>query len=88
MADSMDSLSIEITQDTSDAVNGVELLQKSLENLKRATKGGVGLNAVINQLKAFDDVSKDMGKNLSKVDFDSFTKNVKIVYSLTTSPGI
>ena len=77
MADSMDSLSIEITQDTSDAVNGVELLQKSLENLKRATKGGVGLNAVINQLKAFDDVSKDMGKNLSKVDFDSFTKNVK-----------
>ena len=59
MADSMDSLSIEITQDTSDAVNGVELLQKSLENLKRATKGGVGLNAVINQLKAFDDVSKD-----------------------------
>ena len=51
MADSMDSLSIEITQDTSDAVNGVELLQKSLENLKRATKGGVGLNAVINQPK-------------------------------------
>lgn len=77
MADSMDSLSIEITQDTSDAVNGVELLQKSLENLKRATKGGVGLNAVINQLKAFDDVSKDTGKNLSKVDFESFTKNVK-----------
>lgn len=77
MSDSMDSLSIEITQDTSDAVDGVELLTKSLENLKKATRGGIGLNAAINQLKAFEGVTDGLGRNLNKVDFNTFTKNIK-----------
>ena len=52
MADTtIDSLSIKITSDSKDAVDGLSRLQQTLKDIKEATKGGFGLTAVANQVE-------------------------------------
>ena len=49
MAD-IDSLELKITSDSTNAVKGLEALSSTLDKLKLATKGGLGLTSVANQI--------------------------------------
>lgn len=50
MSTTIESLELEIKQDSSSAVNGIEALSKTLGDLKIATKGGLGLTSVATQI--------------------------------------
>ena len=54
MAD-IDSLSIQISSNSQGAVNGIKSLQDTLEKLRDATKGGLGLSSIANQVKKVSD---------------------------------
>lgn len=67
MSTTIDSLQIEITQNSQQAVNGLDALTASLGRLKTASKGGVGLTAVSNQLKKLNDVVNTMQDPSTKI---------------------
>jgi len=67
MSVTIDSLQIEITQNSQQAVNGLDALTASLGRLKTASKGGVGLTAVSNQLKKLNDVVNTMQDPSTKI---------------------
>lgn len=46
----IDSLELKITSDSTNAVKGLEALSATLDKLKSATKGGLGLTSVVNQV--------------------------------------
>ena len=54
MAD-IDKLSIQISTDSMSAVSGLNALSATLEKLRNATKGGLGLSSVANQVKKLGD---------------------------------
>ena len=51
----IESLSIRLSSDATDAVNGLDILADTLGKLKDATKGGLGLTSVANQVKKLSD---------------------------------
>lgn len=51
----IDSLSIRLKSDATNAVNGLKALSDTLERLRNATKGGLGLTSVTNQVKKLSD---------------------------------
>ena len=55
MALTIDELQIEISQDSQQAVNGLDALTNTLGRLKQATRGGVGLTTVANQIKRLNE---------------------------------
>lgn len=57
MAETIDSLQIEISSSSESASKGLESLKKTLENVKSAVRGGLGLNAVINQVNKLSGAS-------------------------------
>ena len=67
MSTTIDSLQIEITQDSQQAVNGLDALTASLGRLKTASRGGVGLTAVSNQLKKLNDALNTMQNPSAKI---------------------
>ena len=54
MAD-IDKLSIQISSNSSSAVSGLNALSATLDKLRNATKGGLGLSSVANQVKKLSD---------------------------------
>ena len=56
MAD-IDSLSIQISSNATSAVDGLKTLSDTLDKLRDATKGGLGLSSVANQVKKLADAS-------------------------------
>ena len=54
MAD-IDSLSIQISTNATSAVSGLETLSVTLGKLRDATKGGLGLSSIANQVKKLSD---------------------------------
>lgn len=67
MSTTIDSLQIEITQNSQQAVNGLDALTASLGRLKAASRGGVGLTAVSNQLKKLNDAVNTMQNPSTKI---------------------
>ena len=67
MSTTIDSLQIEITQNSQQAVNGLDALTASLGRLRTASKGGVGLTAVSNQLKKLNDAVNTMQDPSTKI---------------------
>lgn len=67
MSTTIDSLQIEITQDSQQAVNGLDALTASLVRLKDASRGGVGLTAVTNQLKKLNEAVNTMQNPSTKI---------------------
>lgn len=67
MSTTIDSLQIEITQDSQQAMNGLDALTASLGRLKAASRGGVGLTAVSNQLKKLNDAVNTMQNPSTKI---------------------
>ena len=55
MALTIDELQIEISQDSQQAVDGLDALTNTLGRLKQATRGGVGLTTVTNQIKRLNE---------------------------------
>lgn len=67
MSTTIDSLQIEITQDSQQAVNGLDALTASLGRLKAASRGGVGLTVVTNQLKKLNEAVNTMQNPSTKI---------------------
>lgn len=67
MSTTIDSLQIEITQDSQQAVGGLDALTASLGRLKAASRGGVGLTAVTNQLKKLNEAVNTMQNPSTKI---------------------
>lgn len=65
------SLSIQLNADATNASEGIESLVSTLNSLKSATKGGVGLTAVAKQLQrvgeATDSIDSDAGSKISSL---------------------
>lgn len=66
-ADKIASLQIEIDSNSQSASNGLQALTATLEKLKTATKGGMGLTAVANQLSKINTAVNGMG-DMSKLN--------------------
>lgn len=77
MSTTIDKLSVEITSSSTNAVNGIDQLTKSLEKLKGITKGSLGLNKVVNQLNK-------IGNAIKSIDTTSLGNIDKLVTSLTS----
>lgn len=60
MSTSIESLELQITSNSKSAVSGIDALTKSLSKLKSATSGGLGLEAVSNNLKTFSNNMKNI----------------------------
>ena len=59
MPTTIDSLELQVKNSSSDAVNGIDSLAASLGKLKTATKGGIGLTSVVNQLNKLNEATKN-----------------------------
>lgn len=57
MSTTIDSLELEIISSSQSAESGLTRLTTSLQSLRAATKGGVGLTAVVNQLRNLNNAS-------------------------------
>ena len=62
MSTTIDSLELEITSNSEGAVEGIKSLTQSLEKLKTATKGGLGLKAIAKGMQAINDVDLSKGE--------------------------
>ena len=60
MSTTIDSLQIELTSDSKNAESGINSLVNTLTKLKSATKGGVGLTAVVKQLQAVSNATNSI----------------------------
>lgn len=68
MSTTIESLELEILSSSESAESGLDKLTASLEKLKTATKGGVGLGAVANQIKKVRDATNGIsGANVDHV---------------------
>lgn len=75
MAD-IDSLSIEISSNSQSAVSGIDTLKDTLERLRDATKGGLGLSSVANQVKKVSD-SADGINSTTIANLKGFAEAIK-----------
>lgn len=68
MSTTIESLELEIKSSSTSAVNGLDRLAESLGRIRDATKGGLGLSSVANQLdKIGEAVSKIDGSKISNI---------------------
>jgi hypothetical protein len=67
MSTTIDSLQIEITQESQQAVSGLDALTATLNKLKQATRGGSGLTTTSNQLKKLNDAVNTMQNPSTKI---------------------
>ena len=80
MAD-IDSLSIQISSDSSRADKGLKDLKESLKNLREATKGGLGLSSVANQVGKIADASNKISSTTIS-NLKGFADAVKLLSNL------
>ncbi len=65
MSTTIEQLELEVQSDSSSAVGGIDALSASLAKLKAATKGGVGLRTVANQLNVLNSAVSNMDSSSS-----------------------
>lgn len=81
MSTTIESLELQVQSSATSAVGGIDALTASLSKLKNATKGGVGLNSVANQLR-------NLNTALQSVDGSSADKIDKLTNSLSKLKGL
>lgn len=81
MPTTIESLELEVQQNASSAVGGIDALSASLSRLKNAVKGGVGLNSVANQVR-------NLNTALQGMDSSSADKIDKLANSLSKLKGL
>jgi len=87
MATTIDSLQIEIGSSSKAASQGLNALKTTLEKLKKATSGGLGLNGVLTQLTGLNNAAKSTGSGVDALAkslnaLGSATKGLKISSSV------
>lgn len=90
MPTTIESLELQVQQNATSAVGGIDALSASLSRLKNAIKGGVGLNSVANQVRNLDTALKSVdGSSADKINrlADSLSKlkglgNIKLSSSI------
>ncbi len=69
MPTTIESLELQVQSSATSAVSGIDALSASLSRLKNATKGGVGLTSVANQVRNLDTALKSVdGTSADKID--------------------
>ena len=63
MSTTIESLELEIQSNSQSAVSGIDALTQSLEKLRSATKGGLGLGSVSKQLKEISNATNSINSN-------------------------
>ena len=63
----IDDLRIEISDNSKQAVSGIDSLTESLSKLKTITRGGVGLNGVANQFKKLSQALQELQDPSEKI---------------------
>ena len=81
MPTTIESLELEVQSSATSATSGIDSLSASLSKLKNATKGGVGLNSVANQIR-------NLNTALQGVDSSSADKIDKLANSLSKLKGL
>ena len=81
MSTSIESLEIEIKSSSTSASDGLERLADSLGRIRDATKGGLGLTSVANQLER-------VGKSLSTIDGSKISNLKGISDAIKTLSGV
>lgn len=76
----IDTLQIKITQESSNATAGLDALAGTLERLRGVAKGGAGLNTTTNQLKRLNEVLRGLKTPTNEIS--------KLFTSLKTLEGI
>lgn len=72
MSTTIETLELEIVENSKSAVSGIDALTQSLEKLKGATKGGLGLSSVSKEVSKFDKAMKQVSDSNKKAS-SSFT---------------
>ena len=81
MPTTIESLELEVKSGATSAVSGIDALSASLSRLKNATRGGVGLNGVANQVR-------NLNTALQSMDSSSSDKIDKLANSLSKLKGL
>lgn len=67
MSITIESLELEIKQNSKSAVDGIDALTQSLTKLREATKGGLGLGAVSKQMSSFSKKANKVSQSANKM---------------------
>jgi hypothetical protein len=68
MPTTIEQLELEIQSSSTSAISGIDALSASLSKLKSATKGGIGLTSIANQVRNLDSALKSMdGSGADKI---------------------
>lgn len=81
MSTTIESLELEVLSSSQSAESGLDALTASLEKLKKATSGGVGLTSVIKQIKGLGDATKSIDST-SINNLNGITKAIGILSNL------
>lgn len=81
MSTTIESLELEVLSSSQSAESGLDALTASLEKLKKATSGGVGLTSVIKQIKGLGDATKSVDST-SINNLNGLTKAIGILSNL------
>ena len=66
MSTTIESLELKITSDSKSAIAGITALTQSLEKLKNATKGGLGLSSVTKEVGSLNKAVQSLSNNMNK----------------------
>lgn len=81
MSTTIESLELEVQSKSQGAISGIDALTSSLEKLKRATSGGVGLTAVAKQLTAVNTATKGLSPSAVS-NLNGLTRAIKTLSGL------
>lgn len=81
MSTTIESLELEVQSKSQGAISGIDALTSSLEKLKRATSGGVGLTAVAKQLTAVNTAIKGLSPSAVS-NLNGLTRAIKTLSGL------
>ena len=87
MSTTIESLQLEVTMSAGSAVSGLDALSNSLEKLRNATKGGLGLTAAIKQIKGVGEAAKSIDST-STDKLNGLFKAINILNGVKISASI
>ena len=84
MSTTIESLQLEIKQNSQSAVSGIDALTQSLTKLRNATKGGLGLTSVSKQISALANATNSVNAN-SINNISGLTKAIQLLSGVKIS---
>jgi hypothetical protein len=87
MSTEIESLNLQITSNSASAVAGIDALAQSLEKLKGATQGGVGLTSITKSMGTLSSAAKGFDAN-SVANVDGLAKAIQLLNGVKVSTSI